>query len=326
MMEILLDLTASFSVVEKRLSTLISDVSEIKQKQDNLQHSLYCLQLRKSDGECQRWRKSPSPKSSTPVKRKPAAAWYVADSFAEQFTPPTQSHSLAQSSFELGYPSNSLAQTSFNLGYPSHLLAVPHLQRRKTLLDQSAKPVEKGVEKRYPLSAVPHPQQQQGETLAPMAMHVNKEHQHQLQRETQQADMPYKLPDDAENRENNDPDFSSKSAAVDSGEVLSIPLDSDVIMKIRYVSLSRRNFSANLNRKIFTMAERKVSNINGVLGKSKLDPDKVKYIKKVTFQMYPLSSKESEATEWSNCISAIDEVNRRLNNSKNKKGDKKGKK
>ena len=125
-------------------------------------------------------------------------------------------------------------------------------------------------------------------------------------------------------RENNDPDLCSKPAAVDSGEVLSIPLDSNVIMKIRYISSSRRNFSANLNRKTFTMAERKVSNVNGVLGKSKLDPDKVKYIQKVTFQIYPLSSKESKATEWSHCISAIDEVNRRLNNSKNK--DRKGKK
>jgi hypothetical protein len=73
------------------------------------------------------------------------------------------------------------------------------------------------------------------------------------------------------------------------------------------------------------MAERKVSNVNGVLGKSKLDPDKIQYIKKVTFRIYPVSAKESEATEWSNCISAIDEVNRRLNGKKNKNSDKKGK-
>ena len=105
--------------------------------------------------------------------------------------------------------------------------------------------------------------------------------QHQLQRETQQADVPNKLLDDLGNRENNDPDLHSESAAVDSGELL---------------------------------------------GKSKIDPDKVKYIQKVIFQIYPLSSKESKATEWSHYIIAVDEVNRRLNNSKNKISDRKGKK
>ena len=187
------------------------------------------------------------------------------------------------------------------------------------------------MEEQYPLSAV---HQQLGETLALMPNPVDKEsrgsarphQQHQLQREIQQADVPNKLLDDSENRENNDPDLSSKSAAVDSGEVLRIPLDSDVLMKIRYVSSSRRNFSANSNCKTFTEDERKVSNVNGVFGKSKLDPGKVAYIKKVTCQIYPLSSKESEPTEWSNCISTIDKVNRRLNSKKNKKSDKKGNK
>ena len=47
-----------------------------------------------------------------------------------------------------------------------------------------------------------------------------------------------------------------KLAPVDGNGVLSIPLASDVIMKTRYVNSSRRNFSANLNHKIFTVAER----------------------------------------------------------------------
>ena len=71
------------------------------------------------------------------------------------------------------------------------------------------------------------------------------------------------------------------------------------------------------------MAERKVSIVNGALGKCKLDPEKIKYIKKVTFCMYPLSSKESEAVERGNSINTIDEVNRRLNNAKSKKSKKK---
>ena len=104
-----------------------------------------------------------------------------------------------------------------------------------------------------------------------------------------------------------------KAGAAGDQEVLPIPLDSDIIMKIRYVSASRRNFSANLNCKIFTMTERKASNVNGALGKCKLDPEKIAYIKKVTFRMYWLSSKESEAVEWGNSVHAIDEVKRRLN-------------
>ena len=46
-------------------------------------------------------------------------------------------------------------------------------------------------------------------------------------------------------------------------------------------------------------------------------------ILRVTFRTYPLSSKESEAVEWGNSVNAIDEVNRRLNNTKSKKGKKK---
>ena len=242
---------------------------------------------------------------------------------SEQFSPPLHGCSRAQPSFELAYPSHSLTQ-------PSDHLLTP-LQPRK-ILGKSAKPEEKGVVRQYQLSAVQRKQHE--ETIAVEHKPMDKEsrvsagpcQQHHLQIDSQQADMPNKPTDDPENRENNDPERTSKSAPVDSSGVLSIPLASDVIMKIRYVSSSRRNFSANLNRKIFTVAERKVSNVNGVLGKSQLDPDKVAYIRKVTFRIYPLSSKEIEASEWSNCIAAIDEVNRRLNNTKkNKKVDKKGK-
>ena len=105
--------------------------------------------------------------------------------------------------------------------------------------------------KRYPLSPLPH-------------------HNHS-QREIPQD----KLPDRPKNQENNNYPDLSKSVTV---EGLSIPLNSDVIMNIRYVS-SSRNFSANLNCKLFTMDERKVSNVNGVLGKSELDPVKVQYMK-----------------------------------------------
>ena len=64
-------------------------------------------------------RKSTSTMSSTLVRRKPG--WYITDSFA--ISPPTHSHLLAQSSFEMGYPSLS---------------------------------VKKEATKRYPLSPLPH--------------------------------------------------------------------------------------------------------------------------------------------------------------------------
>ena len=81
--------------------------------------------------------------------------------------------------------------------------------------------------------------------------------------------------------------------------------------------------STSSTQKIFTVAERKASNVNGALGKCKLDPEKIKYIKSVTFHMYPLSSNESEAVEWGNSVNVIDEANRRLNTTKSKKSKKK---
>jgi hypothetical protein len=122
--------------------------------------------------------------------------------------------------------------------------------------------MEKGEAKRYPLSTMPHLQEerhQQRDTLTLMPKPLEKDsrvsatpyQQHSPLRETRtpQEDMPASLPDDPEHKENNDPDPGSKAA--DNGEVLSIPLNSDVIMEIRDVSSSRRNFSANLNRKLF---------------------------------------------------------------------------
>ena len=65
---------------------------------------------------------------------------------------------------------------------------------------------------------------------------------------------------------------------------------------------------------VFTVAERTQCNIRGKLGKGMLDKDKIDYIKLIAFRMFPLeSSKETEKAAWNACITAIDEVNRRLN-------------
>ena len=95
-------------------------------------------------------------------------------------------------------------------------------------------------------------------------------------------------------------------------DILPVPIDADTLLKLRHASSSRRNFAANVMRKIFGKAEREVSNVRGKLGKSQLDPAKIDYIKTATFRMYLLDSKESSQSAWAACINAIDEANRRL--------------
>ena len=87
--------------------------------------------------------------------------------------------------------------------------------------------------------------------------------------------------------------------------------------RIRFIqrnSCSRRNFAVNLVRNIFDEDTRKLSNVAGKLGKLKMNPVLMEYIKSVTFQYYSLEPFEKEKKEWHNCVVAIDESNRRLNN------------
>lgn len=98
----------------------------------------------------------------------------------------------------------------------------------------------------------------------------------------------------------------------DDSDLLTIPIDPGVLLRLRYISASRQNFATNVMHKLFTRAERETSNVNGVLGKSALDRDKVDYIKSVTFKMYPLEQKETNESAWAKCRGAIDEANRRL--------------
>ena len=57
----------------------------------------------------------------------------------------------------------------------------------------------------------------------------------------------------------------------------------------------------------------KRSNVAGKLGKLKLNPVLVDYIKSLTFQHFPLEQNQSKKAEWAQCVIAIDELNRRLN-------------
>ena len=87
--------------------------------------------------------------------------------------------------------------------------------------------------------------------------------------------------------------------------------------RIRFIqrnSCSRRNFAVNLVRNIFDENTRKLSNVAGKLGKLKMNPVLMDYVKSLTFQYYLLEPFEREKKEWSNSVLAIDESNRRLNN------------
>ena len=87
--------------------------------------------------------------------------------------------------------------------------------------------------------------------------------------------------------------------------------------RIRFIqrnSCSRCNFAVNLERNIFDEDTKKLSNVAGKLGKLKMNPVSIEYVKSLTFQYYPLEPFEKEKKEWNNCVVTIDESNRRLNN------------
>ena len=94
-------------------------------------------------------------------------------------------------------------------------------------------------------------------------------------------------------------------------------LRADLVRKLRKGSCSRRNFSAKLVEVLFDKETRKRSNVAGKLGKMKLNPILMEYIKSLSFQHFPIEEDKSVEGEWSRCVIAIDEKNRRLNKGKN---------
>ena len=84
------------------------------------------------------------------------------------------------------------------------------------------------------------------------------------------------------------------------------------IFYLRQKSCFRCNLCAKLNQEIFDEQTRKRSNVAGKLGKLKLNPVLVDYIKSLAFQHFPLEQNKSEKAEWGQCVIAIDELNRQV--------------
>ena len=79
-------------------------------------------------------------------------------------------------------------------------------------------------------------------------------------------------------------------------------------MALKDCCSSQKNFAANMNSRIFTFAERALSNVRGKQGKSCLDPEQIQFIKQTSLKLYPIQSQETEKGAWNACVVAINEV------------------
>ena len=66
-------------------------------------------------------------------------------------------------------------------------------------------------------------------------------------------------------------------------------------------------------RRLYTAEEQKSSNARGKLRKLQLDPVRLAIVHHSAFEMYPSATGENEDGTWRQCIKAIDEVCRGLN-------------
>ena len=73
----------------------------------------------------------------------------------------------------------------------------------------------------------------------------------------------------------------------------------------------KRKLSSKLVKELFAVEERAMPNVKGIMGKNKLDEQKIAYVQAVTFENYPCPSSEQKAA-WSKCVKAIDTANRAL--------------
>ena len=73
------------------------------------------------------------------------------------------------------------------------------------------------------------------------------------------------------------------------------------------------NFSVKLVKYIFKEEELQNRNFNGGHGRWALDPEKLLKVKQIYFNVYP---SEDEATDWKQCVDAINSHLRKYHNRK----------
>ena len=94
--------------------------------------------------------------------------------------------------------------------------------------------------------------------------------------------------------------------------------DAEKLVSVRIQSSSRRNFAKNIAVLAFTKQERMTSNVQGVMGKKQLSPNRIDRIKQIVFNHYPLETGEEYEKAWSSCRKAIDENSRKMKQNQKK--------
>ena len=125
-----------------------------------------------------------------------------------------------------------------------------------------------------------------------------------MEQEQEQQQEPQQLPEQPQPQPGAQPPTPNCSTLAEStftrgslrpaGEFLS----ANKLLNIRTSSSSRRNFATHVMRILFSIHERKTSNVNWK-NKDQLDTIRIGYVKKVTFQHFPLKGDEIERKVWS---------------------------
>ena len=87
-------------------------------------------------------------------------------------------------------------------------------------------------------------------------------------------------------------------------------LSSEKLFSLKQKSRSRSNFAILLLRELFEDNELERTNLMGVRGKGRVDPERITTIRTIVNRFYPVAAAE-EASSWRCCHKAMDEFLRR---------------
>ena len=92
---------------------------------------------------------------------------------------------------------------------------------------------------------------------------------------------------------------------------LPLGLSPNLVGVLERDSSSKKTQASELVREVFTKEERISSNVNGLKGKTRLDPNKMELVKSLTFVLRPAKPGENGEEVWrKECVKAIDASNR----------------